>query len=362
MQFLGGPPRPNVCPPRRLCRSGLPARQTAILDANDGAGWDLAASLLRPRQIVTDDNGGVIFLNTGRAPRLTASAAIKHPFMRAAQFTKPASVPAAASSGSAGRSAAAARGAGSSGRSVSRSGSRGERAAAAASAPASPRKAGGGALSSVWGALKGKLFDLEARVMQEATATEVQTNVVQQLRSDVAAGRASQEQLRKEESVLEGMQRGLTASVKEMNSVYGAARGFFSAVLGSSGGSGKSGKSDAKSDGGSSKAAAAAEAQQERQPDKRMPKWAAKEVPLSSVSGAVVPSGQRRQQPQAAPVEEQEEEDGVAAAEAAGAAAGAAVNGFLVSLARLCGLPAALRTLHAPTRCELPRHRRHGLS
>lgn len=283
---------------------------------------------------MTDDNGGVIFLNTGRAPRLTASAAIKHPFMKAAQFTKPAAEP-APSSGSAGRSRAAARSGGSGGRSASRGGSRGERAASPAASPAAQRRTGGGALASVWGALKGKLFDLEARVMQEATATEVQTNVVQQLRSDVAAGRASQEQLRKEESVLEGMQRGLTASVKEMNSVYGAARGFLSAVLGNSGGSGKNGKSS--SGGKAAAATAAAEAQPERQPDRRMPKWAAKEVPLDSVPGAVVPSGQRRQQPEPAPrQEEREEEDAVAAAEAAGAAAGAAVSGFLVSLPASC--------------------------
>lgn len=203
----------------------------------------------------------------------------------------------------------------------------------------------------MWGALKGKLFDLEARVSQEATATEVQTGVVRQLRSDVAAGRASEEQLRREESVLEGMQRGLNASVKEMNSVYGAARGFFSAVLGSGSGSGKSSK-------GSGKAAAAAEVQQERQPDKRMPKWAAKEVPLNSVAGAVV-LAQRRQQTQAPPPVDEQQEDAVAAAEAAGAAAGAAVSGFLVRLGCLGGT-AALLNLQARVPCKLPCHYQRG--
>lgn len=32
-------------------RERLPAAQTAALDANDGAGWDLAQALLRPRKL-----------------------------------------------------------------------------------------------------------------------------------------------------------------------------------------------------------------------------------------------------------------------------------------------------------------------
>ncbi|PSC68256.1 Serine threonine-kinase SNT7 [Micractinium conductrix] len=313
-------------------RSGLPSRQTALLDANDGAGWDLAANLLRPRQIVNDDRGSVIFLNTGRAPRLTATGALKHPFLRAALRAAPAAAapPSPGNRGGSGSSGSAGR---------SRGGSRGEAAAPVLATRASGGgRGGGGALKSVWGALKGKLFDLEARVMQEATATEVQTNKVTQLRSDVAAGRASASDLRKEESVLVGMQRGLTSSVKEMNSVYGAARGFFSAVLGSSGGSAKSGKGGSgKGGGGGRSAAAAGDEQQQQQPGKRMPKWAAKEVPLEQVPGAVVPSRRRQEaEPAAAAAyqaEEEQEEDSVAAAEAAGAAAGVAVSqaatGFL---------------------------------
>ena len=34
-------------------RAMLPARQTVLLDANDGEGWDLAEALLRPREVST---------------------------------------------------------------------------------------------------------------------------------------------------------------------------------------------------------------------------------------------------------------------------------------------------------------------
>lgn len=61
--------------------SALRARDTQLLDANDGEGWDLAAALLRPRKVQTDGEGNVKFVNSG-APRLGASAALRHPFVK----------------------------------------------------------------------------------------------------------------------------------------------------------------------------------------------------------------------------------------------------------------------------------------
>ena len=63
-------------------RSALPARQTALLDADGGAGWDLAAGLLRPREVELDGAGGVRFVSTGTAPRLTPAAALRHPYLK----------------------------------------------------------------------------------------------------------------------------------------------------------------------------------------------------------------------------------------------------------------------------------------
>jgi hypothetical protein len=302
-------------------RSGLPARQTALLDANDGAGWELAASLLRPREVVNDEAGGVKFLNTGRAPRLGAAAALKHPFIKQAGAAAPSPSPAAGSTGR-GRS-----GSGSGGKSGGRGGSA-ERAAA----PAAAKKGGG--LLGAWGALKGRVFDLEARVMQEATATEVQTGVVRQLRGDVAAGRASEAQLQREEAALQGMQRSLASSVKELNSVFGAARGFLSAVLGP-GGSAKSGKQaaggSASSSGGKSarggsggrSAAPSSAAAAER----KLPKWAAKEVPLEQVDPAAARQVAAARRRGGNAQEDGGEGEQLQAAEAAGAA----VSGLMVS-------------------------------
>ena len=315
--------QPRHPPPLGRRRSGLPARQTGLLDANDGAGWELAAALLRPREIVTDDEGGVKFVNTGKAPRLTAAQALKHPFVRAAAGASARAAAAAAAdegSGSRGRAGSGSRG---------RSGSA-ERAASPAAAAAKPKAKSGG-LAAMWGGLKNRLFDLEARVLKEATATEVQTTVVQQLQADVAAGRASEAALRREQAQLADMQRSLASSVKEMNSVYSSARGFLSGILGGGGSRGQRGA-----------AAAAAPAEAPPAPAKRLPKWAAKEVPLEAVD-----AGAARQQAAAAAQRQgsgsrggsrssgswQEDEDeydeqaAVAAAEAAGAAAAAAAAG-----------------------------------
>lgn len=42
------------------------------------AGWDLLQSMLAPRHIQVDDNGGVSFVNDSPFPRISAFEALKH--------------------------------------------------------------------------------------------------------------------------------------------------------------------------------------------------------------------------------------------------------------------------------------------
>ena len=65
----------------------LSAHQTAVLDADGGAGWSLAAAMLRPRRIEQDADGGVKFIDDGSQPRLSAGDALKHRFFRQASHT-----------------------------------------------------------------------------------------------------------------------------------------------------------------------------------------------------------------------------------------------------------------------------------
>lgn len=65
-------------------KGNMPPRDTAILDADDSAGWELAEALLRPRQIeVDEETGAVKFVNTNHeAIRLSVSLALTHNFMK----------------------------------------------------------------------------------------------------------------------------------------------------------------------------------------------------------------------------------------------------------------------------------------
>ncbi len=316
--------------------------------------------------MVTDGDGGVKFLDTGKAPRLTASQALRHSFVRSAGGARPAAEDGSGSRGSRGsREGSGSRGRSSSrGRTSSGSGGRAasaERVAASSSGSGSggqgrsPAKARSGGLMGMWGGLKNRLFDLEARVLKEATATEVQTTVVQQLQADVAAGRASEDKLRREQAALADMQRNLASSVKDLNSVYGAARGFLSGMLGGAGGS-KGQRRDAAAAEAAAKAAAPPAA------DKRMPKWAAKEVPLERVDASLAAAQQRQAAASSSSAswqeDEEDDEEAAAAAEAAGAAAAAALGGVArsawVSAARQptgCVMLAAQPLLEAMAVC-----------
>ncbi|KXZ43807.1 hypothetical protein GPECTOR_80g167 [Gonium pectorale] len=56
----------------------LPQRDGALLEGDDGAGWELLQSLLAPRHIQVDDGGGVSFVNDSPFPRISAYEALKH--------------------------------------------------------------------------------------------------------------------------------------------------------------------------------------------------------------------------------------------------------------------------------------------
>ena len=69
-------------------RASLSSKETAVLDADDSAGWELAEALLRPRQIEVDEESGAVkFVNTNQseAVRLGVSLALTHKFMKQVQ-------------------------------------------------------------------------------------------------------------------------------------------------------------------------------------------------------------------------------------------------------------------------------------
>ena len=154
---------------------------------------------------------------------------IKNALEAAAAAAAPAAVP--ATSGSSGRSSpGSTTNSRSSGGSIdltpaaaaasNRAGTNGRGKAAAASAAASTASAastsgtgttggGGDPLGSalgLWRDMTGRLFDLEAKIMKQASATELQTTTVKRLREQVAAGKADPGVLKQEEKVLDKMQ------------------------------------------------------------------------------------------------------------------------------------------------------------
>lgn len=169
-------------------KSRLSSRQTALLDANGGAGWELVESLLRPREIEGDGRGGVKFVDrTGKAPRLTPTDALKHPFIVNKQ-----------------------------------SSARQKRIEEGSSSENIQRKKKG----FTW--LKSRVFDLEARIAQQASETETQTTIVKKLEKEVEKGKATELDLEIERSRLEAMRNTLQASMTEMGSLFDSAKGFFS--------------------------------------------------------------------------------------------------------------------------------------
>ena len=203
-------------------RARLSARQTAILDADDGLGWSLVEGLLRPREIQNDGAGGVTFVTSGTAPRLTASEALKHPFLKQLGTKKP-------------------------NQSLMNNlfGNRqkkmqeeedGDLPGVVPEQPESKQKAPSTIKTkqeSRWSWIQSRIYDLEARIKSQASDTKTQTAVVKQLKADVEQGKASGKELEAAESKLVAMQDSLKSSVAELGSIFQSAKTF----LGSSGSS-----------------------------------------------------------------------------------------------------------------------------
>lgn len=64
--------------------SSLQPKHTHVLDSNDGAGWELAEMLLRPRKVQVLADGHVYFTNEG-AQRPSAEQALRSRFVAAAE-------------------------------------------------------------------------------------------------------------------------------------------------------------------------------------------------------------------------------------------------------------------------------------
>ncbi|KAL0031978.1 hypothetical protein WJX79_009976 [Trebouxia sp. C0005] len=204
-------------------KANLPARDTVILDADDGSGWGLAEALLRPREIeVDEESGSVKFVNSNHeAIRLGVGLALTHKFMKQAQqpsgdvhATRALSkLPSFGKS----LSRSLSRGSGS-----SSSGSTMERAASAAAAigdrPSSSGQGGMlGMAVGVWRKATSKLFDLEAKIANQSAAVQTQTARVQQLQSQAATGKVSVKRVEKEQNVLTKMTGRLAGLTFEFN-------------------------------------------------------------------------------------------------------------------------------------------------
>ncbi|KAL0019460.1 hypothetical protein WJX77_005863 [Trebouxia sp. C0004] len=218
-------------------KANLSAKDTAILDADDGSGWELAEALLRPREIEVDEvSGSVKFVNSNReAIRLGVGLALTHNFLKQAQ--QPSSdvhatrtlsrMPSFGKSFSRSLS----RGSGS-----SSSGSTMERAASAAAAiQGQPSSSGQGGMLGmavgVWRKATSKLFDLEAKIANQSAAVQTQTARVQQLQSQAATGKVSVKRVEKEQSILVKMTGRLAGLTSEFNATAQSANRLLGSLM-----------------------------------------------------------------------------------------------------------------------------------
>lgn len=224
--------------------ASLSPKQTVILDENDGAGWDLAAGLLRPRKVELDGDGIVRFVNTGRAPRLTAQGALKHAFLKNAISSRLNSSPTGMISiGSFFGSLSTT----SSMETVDDIDSKEpveaknswletekpikRKSTSAEIKPKTVENKQKSKNKTSWNWFKDKLFDLEARLMNDISATQTQTTIVEQLKKDVKAGKASKTDLEIEEDALKSMSKSLKRSANDLADAYKSATGFLSSAL-----------------------------------------------------------------------------------------------------------------------------------
>jgi len=148
----------------------LRASDTAVLDAEDGAGWELMGDLLRPRDLDSPGAG---------AQRPEAANALKHRFFLQADLGEPEPEPTPA-------------------------------------APAKPASAGLSPFEQITAALS-RLFDLEARVQLQSEALKSQTARVKSLTGKVKAGDTKVlEELKEARGVQEMMKVSLGGLQKDL--------------------------------------------------------------------------------------------------------------------------------------------------
>ncbi|GAX79925.1 hypothetical protein CEUSTIGMA_g7365.t1 [Chlamydomonas eustigma] len=239
--------------------SMISRREFELLDADDGAGWSLLKSMLWKRNIQVDDKGHVSFTDSNSLQRVSAEEALKSRFMRQAVqpgllsiinsdeapvHTKLSArttygsgssrsvVPAAVSSRS--QTGSTKSYSGSNRPSFGRSSDPDPYASAAAAAQAASKKVAAsktgafGMAVNLWREVTGKLFDLEAQIMTQSSATEKQTEKVKLMRKQASSGRVPVNQVAAEEQILGGMEAKLKGLKHDFQATAKTARGLFS--------------------------------------------------------------------------------------------------------------------------------------
>lgn len=188
-------------------KARLPIRETAILDENKEAGWKLAAALLRPRRTRQEPDGHVSFVG-GDPPRPSAQEAAAFAFV--------------------------AKGAAKPGVLLEETEETVLGSAKQGRAPGSKKElavgqhGNGGLLgaASLFRKVADQLFDIEAKLVNQASATQVQAGTVRKLREEVAANTADPQELEKAEKTYAKMQWRLGGLAEEFEETAGVASGL----------------------------------------------------------------------------------------------------------------------------------------
>lgn len=163
--------------------SSLTEQQTAVLDANGGAGWELAAALLRPRKVQVLSDGHVYFTNEGK-PRPSAEQALGFRFVEPALSAPLEPVP----------------------------------------QPQPQQRSG---FLGLFSNLHTRVTGLEDDIIRTAEMAEEATTTVHKLRRAVQAGEATEEELQRAEGMLAQLSGSLQYLHGEMNvTMRGARRAF----------------------------------------------------------------------------------------------------------------------------------------
>jgi serine/threonine protein kinase len=185
-------------------KSSIPDREFEILDADGEAGWSLLKEMLRERAVERLDGGGVRFVDNESTQRLSASEALKFSFLK--QAREPSQ--------------------------RSKSSTKGSKAEAF------------GQSVNVWKDLSRKMFDLEAKLNTQVSATESQTVKVKKLQQkaislersivEAEARKKVNAQLDREQKRLDMMEKRLAGLEGEMKVTAKKATGLLGFLKGMS--------------------------------------------------------------------------------------------------------------------------------